>query len=50
IIMNKNPPPQPVNGLPTAQTCFFLLRLPPYSSQAILAERLTEAGGRGSTT
>lgn len=36
------PPPhlQPVNGLPTAQTCFFLLRLPPYSSQAVLAERL----------
>ncbi|KAM7392705.1 hypothetical protein PAMA_007702 [Pampus argenteus] len=31
---------RPVNGLPTAQTCFFLLRLPPYSSQAILAERL----------
>lgn len=31
---------QPVNGLPTAQTCFFLLRLPPYTSQAILAERL----------
>uniref|UniRef100_A0A8C2HR54 E3 ubiquitin-protein ligase HERC1 n=1 Tax=Cyprinus carpio TaxID=7962 RepID=A0A8C2HR54_CYPCA len=31
---------QPVNGLPTAQTCFFQLRLPPYTSQAILAERL----------
>lgn len=31
---------QPINGLPTAQTCFFLLRLPPYTSQAILAERL----------
>lgn len=31
---------QPVNGLPTAQTCFFLLRLPPYTSQAILSERL----------
>ncbi len=31
---------QPVNGLPTAQTCFFQLRLPPYMSQAILAERL----------
>ncbi|CAB1352023.1 unnamed protein product [Coregonus sp. 'balchen'] len=30
----------PVNGLPTAQTCFFQLRLPPYTSQAILAERL----------
>ncbi|XP_040012788.1 probable E3 ubiquitin-protein ligase HERC1 isoform X4 [Xiphias gladius] len=31
---------RPVNGLPTAQTCFFLLRLPPYTSQAILTERL----------
>ncbi|XP_076014530.1 putative E3 ubiquitin-protein ligase HERC1 isoform X2 [Genypterus blacodes] len=31
---------RPVNGLPTAQTCFFLLRLPPYTSQATLAERL----------
>ncbi|KAM4720559.1 putative E3 ubiquitin-protein ligase HERC1 isoform 3-T4 [Anableps anableps] len=31
---------RPINGLPTAQTCFFLLRLPPYTSQAILAERL----------
>ncbi|KAM4527576.1 putative E3 ubiquitin-protein ligase HERC1 isoform 4-T4 [Odontesthes bonariensis] len=31
---------RPINGLPTAQTCFFLLRLPPYSSQAVLAERL----------
>ncbi|XP_047185393.1 probable E3 ubiquitin-protein ligase HERC1 isoform X3 [Scophthalmus maximus] len=31
---------RPVNGLPTAQTCFFLLRLPPYTSQPILAERL----------
>ncbi|KAL1253293.1 hypothetical protein QQF64_017986 [Cirrhinus molitorella] len=31
---------RPVNGLPTAQTCFFQLRLPPYTSQAILAERL----------
>ncbi|KAF7670462.1 hypothetical protein LDENG_00124780 [Lucifuga dentata] len=31
---------RPVNGLPTAQTCFFLLRLPPYTSQTILAERL----------
>ncbi|XP_016106101.1 probable E3 ubiquitin-protein ligase HERC1 [Sinocyclocheilus grahami] len=31
---------RPVNGLPTAQTCFFQLRLPPYMSQAILAERL----------
>ncbi|XP_048876533.1 probable E3 ubiquitin-protein ligase HERC1 isoform X3 [Brienomyrus brachyistius] len=31
---------RPVNGLPTAQTCFFQLRLPPYTSQAMLAERL----------
>ncbi|CAJ1070719.1 probable E3 ubiquitin-protein ligase HERC1 isoform X5 [Xyrichtys novacula] len=31
---------RPINGLPTAQTCFFLFRLPPYTSQAILAERL----------
>uniref|UniRef100_A0AAR2M095 HECT-type E3 ubiquitin transferase n=1 Tax=Pygocentrus nattereri TaxID=42514 RepID=A0AAR2M095_PYGNA len=31
---------RPVNGLPTAQTCFFQLRLPPYTSQAVLAERL----------
>ncbi|XP_040914290.1 probable E3 ubiquitin-protein ligase HERC1 isoform X6 [Toxotes jaculatrix] len=31
---------RPVNGLPTAQTCFFLLRLPPYTSQAVLSERL----------
>ncbi|XP_074474894.1 putative E3 ubiquitin-protein ligase HERC1 isoform X1 [Sebastes fasciatus] len=31
---------RPVNGLPTAQTCFFLFRLPPYTSQAILTERL----------
>ncbi|MEQ2274478.1 hypothetical protein XENORESO_008570 [Xenotaenia resolanae] len=31
---------RPINGLPTAQTCFFLLRLPPYTCQAILAERL----------
>ncbi|KAK4883685.1 hypothetical protein RN001_007004 [Aquatica leii] len=29
-----------VNGLPTAQTCFFQLRLPPYTTQDIMAERL----------
>lgn len=29
-----------VNGLPTAQTCFFQLRLPPYTTQEIMAERL----------
>ncbi|XP_044259648.1 probable E3 ubiquitin-protein ligase HERC1 isoform X3 [Tribolium madens] len=32
-----------VNGLPTAQTCFFQLRLPPYTSQDIMAERLRYA-------
>lgn len=31
------------NGLPTAQTCFFQLRLPPYSSQEIMAEKLRYA-------
>ncbi|XP_053543730.1 probable E3 ubiquitin-protein ligase HERC1 isoform X7 [Ictalurus punctatus] len=31
---------RPMNGLPTAQTCFFQLRLPPYTSQAVLSERL----------
>ncbi|KAK5649906.1 hypothetical protein RI129_000935 [Pyrocoelia pectoralis] len=29
-----------VNGLPTAQTCFFQLRLPPYTTQDIMAEKL----------
>ncbi|KAF5282986.1 hypothetical protein FQA39_LY04857 [Lamprigera yunnana] len=29
-----------INGLPTAQTCFFQLRLPPYTTQDIMAERL----------
>lgn len=28
------------NGLPTAQTCFFQLRLPPYTSQEIMSEKL----------
>jgi E3 ubiquitin-protein ligase HERC1 len=32
-----------VNGLPTAQTCFFQLRLPLYTSQEIMAERLRYA-------
>lgn len=32
-----------VDGLPTAQTCFFQLRLPPYSSPETLAERLRYA-------
>ncbi|XP_007895403.2 probable E3 ubiquitin-protein ligase HERC1 [Callorhinchus milii] len=34
---------RPVDGLPTAQTCFFQLRLPPYTSQQVLAERLRYA-------
>ena len=34
---------QGVDGLPTSQTCFFQLRLPPYTSQAMLAERLRYA-------
>ncbi|XP_067888510.1 probable E3 ubiquitin-protein ligase HERC1 isoform X6 [Heterodontus francisci] len=34
---------RPVDGLPTAQTCFFQLRLPPYSSQPVMAERLRYA-------
>ncbi|XP_060527187.1 probable E3 ubiquitin-protein ligase HERC1 [Cylas formicarius] len=28
------------DGLPTAQTCFFQLRLPPYTSQDVMAEKL----------
>nr|CAD7425857.1 unnamed protein product [Timema monikensis] len=32
-----------MDGLPTAQTCFFQLRLPPYSSQEVMAERLRYA-------
>ncbi|XP_054287973.1 probable E3 ubiquitin-protein ligase HERC1 [Macrosteles quadrilineatus] len=32
-----------VDGLPTAQTCFFQLRLPPYTSAETLAERLRYA-------
>lgn len=35
--------PQPYDSLPTSQTCFFQLRLPPYSSQAVMAERLRYA-------
>ncbi|KAK9884642.1 hypothetical protein WA026_007479 [Henosepilachna vigintioctopunctata] len=31
---------KPINGLPTAQTCFFQLRIPSYTSQEIMAERL----------
>ena len=33
----------PVDGLPTAQTCFFQLRLPPYSTKRIMAERMRYA-------
>lgn len=36
-------PRQPYDSLPTSQTCFFQLRLPPYSSQAVMAERLRYA-------
>lgn len=32
-----------VDGLPTAQTCFFQLRLPQYSSQEVMAEKLRYA-------
>ncbi|XP_071965475.1 probable E3 ubiquitin-protein ligase HERC1 isoform X2 [Antedon mediterranea] len=31
------------DGLPTAQTCFFQLRIPPYSSQAMMAEKMRYA-------
>uniref|UniRef100_A0A5F7ZHC8 HECT and RLD domain containing E3 ubiquitin protein ligase family member 1 n=1 Tax=Macaca mulatta TaxID=9544 RepID=A0A5F7ZHC8_MACMU len=34
---------QPYDSLPTSQTCFFQLRLPPYSSQLVMAERLRYA-------
>uniref|UniRef100_A0A8C4TJ25 HECT-type E3 ubiquitin transferase n=1 Tax=Erpetoichthys calabaricus TaxID=27687 RepID=A0A8C4TJ25_ERPCA len=34
---------RPYDSLPTSQTCFFQLRLPPYSTQAIMAERLRYA-------
>ncbi|XP_071541149.1 LOW QUALITY PROTEIN: probable E3 ubiquitin-protein ligase HERC1 [Panulirus ornatus] len=34
---------RPIDSLPTAQTCFFQLRLPPYSSQEVMAERLRYA-------
>ncbi|XP_076032136.1 putative E3 ubiquitin-protein ligase HERC1 [Oratosquilla oratoria] len=34
---------RPMDGLPTAQTCFFQLRLPPYSSQDVMAEKLRYA-------
>uniref|UniRef100_A0A0E9VDF9 HECT domain-containing protein n=1 Tax=Anguilla anguilla TaxID=7936 RepID=A0A0E9VDF9_ANGAN len=34
---------RPYDSLPTSQTCFFQLRLPPYSNQPIMAERLRYA-------
>ncbi|TKC41747.1 hypothetical protein EI555_009283, partial [Monodon monoceros] len=34
---------KPYDSLPTSQTCFFQLRLPPYSSQLVMAERLRYA-------
>jgi len=34
---------KPDNGLPTAQTCFFQLRLPTYTSQEIMALQLRYA-------
>jgi len=34
---------QAVDGLPTSQTCFFQLRIPPYSSRELLADRLRYA-------
>ncbi|EPY81720.1 guanine nucleotide exchange factor p532 isoform 1-like protein [Camelus ferus] len=34
---------RPYDSLPTSQTCFFQLRLPPYSSQPVMAERLRYA-------
>jgi E3 ubiquitin-protein ligase HERC1 len=33
----------PLDGLPTAQTCFFQLRLPPYSSKRIMAKKMSYA-------
>ncbi|XP_077988697.1 putative E3 ubiquitin-protein ligase HERC1 [Glandiceps talaboti] len=32
-----------LDGLPTAQTCFFQLRIPPYTSQHMMAEKLRYA-------
>ncbi|XP_045564463.1 probable E3 ubiquitin-protein ligase HERC1 isoform X7 [Salmo salar] len=34
---------RPYDSLPTSQTCFFQLRLPPYSSQTVMSERLRYA-------
>ena len=32
-----------MDSLPTSQTCFFQLRIPPYSSQAVMSERMRYA-------
>ena len=37
------PVDRPSDGLPSAQTCFFQLRLPPYSSKEVMAARLRYA-------
>lgn len=34
---------KPRDGLPTAQTCFFVLRLPPYTTKKVMAEKLRYA-------
>ena len=34
---------QALDALPTSQTCFFQIRLPEYTSQAILADKLRYA-------
>ena len=33
----------PLDGLPTAQTCFFQLRLPPYTSKNAMAKKMLYA-------
>ena len=33
----------PLDGLPTAQTCFFQLRLPPYTSKVAMAKKMLYA-------
>ena len=32
-----------MDGLPTAQTCFLVLRLPPYTTKEIMSERIRYA-------
>jgi len=34
---------KPIDGLPTAQTCFFVLRLPPYTTKKVMADKLRYA-------